>query len=561
MTARLFLSWVGVILLGALLGCSPRAQGQDGDSQTNWLSACQVDNQCPVGNKCLCGACTRICSATATCADKLDGSCVKASDTGLIAQCGGSPPPIPTAQGLCWIRCTSDSSCATNQACVAGICSPLPTAPIEVSVDLETRHQDLVGFGASVAYGEGQITGHPQQAALYQAIFAELGLDVLRFRNRYSHVGDDDLSTAGDLVAAGSATSGRPLSVFLSSWSPPPALKANAALVCSGNVQSCTLAKTPAGAFDYAGLADYWLGSLGAYAEVGVVPDYIGIQNNPNYIPSSAESLEACRFLPSEGTVTVQGPAGMVSVKYPGLAQAQSATLDALSALPNRPKLLAPESSGLDSVADYLSSLDASKTDALAHQLYGVNPAAVDLDGLAAIGKLANQYGRPVFVTEMQADGIGTATLVHYATVVEGASAYLQSALTGPVSGPLTNTQALIGIDSASFKRQDPFHAMRHFAARTDPGWTRVDTTSASTGLLISAWQSPSGQDLTLVLINPRNVEVSARVALPGDWSTSEVTRSVFSGVLERWAVLGPLPTQRVLRMPPESVVTVALSR
>ncbi|HYQ29664.1 MAG TPA: hypothetical protein VER04_20690, partial [Polyangiaceae bacterium] len=499
MTARAFFDRVATLLLaaGLLLGCSPRAK-EDGDSQTNWLEACQDDTQCAKGTKCLCGVCTRACSLPSTCTNAQQGSCVPASEPGAIAQCGGNPPPAP---GLCLIRCESANDCASSQACVAGVCSPLSTAPVDVTVDLDTRHQELVGFGASVAYGEGQITGHPQQSALYQAIFADLGLDVLRFRNRYQHVGDDDLSTAGDLVAAGNATLGRPLGVFLSSWSPPVTLKANGALVCSGNVQTCTLTKTAAGGFDYAGLADYWLGSLGAYAKVGLVPDFIGIQNNPNYIPSSAESLEACKFLPTEGTVSVPVGLTTVRVSYPGLVQAQTATLDALSSLATRPKLLAPESSDFGSVADYLPNLDPAKVDALAHQLYGVNPNAVDLDALAAMGRLVSQYGRPVFVTEMQADGFGTAVLLHYATVVEGASAYLQAALTGSASGPLANTQALLGIDSVSFKRQDPFHAMRHFASHTDPGWTRVEASAVGSGLLVSAWQSPSGQDLTLVLI------------------------------------------------------------
>jgi glucuronoarabinoxylan endo-1,4-beta-xylanase len=559
MTARVLFGWFSIWVLGALLiGCSPNSK-EDGDSQTNWLEACHDDSQCATGNKCLCGVCTKACVITAnTCSKVQQGSCLASSEAGVIAQCGGSPPPAP---GLCMIPCKDSSGCSRAQACVAGVCSPLPDAPVDVTVDLDTRHQELVGFGASVAYGEAQITGHPQQATLYQTIFTDLGLDVLRFRNRFQHAGDDDLSTAGELVAAGSAALGRPLGVFLSTWSPPTTLKANGALVCSGNVQTCTLTKNASGAFDYAGLGEYWAGSLSAYAKVGLVPDYMGIQNNPNYIPSSAESNEACKFLPTEGTVSV--PVGLTTVKvtYPGLAQAQSALLDALSTLPTRPKLLAPETSGVDSIADYVPSLDISKTDALAHQLYGVNPAAVDLDALANIGKLATQYSRPVFVTEMQADGFGTAVLIHYATVVEGASAYLQAGLTGPVSGPLTNTQALLGIDSATYRIQDPYHAMRHFAAHTDPAWTRVGATAASgSGLLVSAWQSPTGQDLTLVLINGKSIEVSARLDLPGDWSTSEVTRSVFSGV-ERWSTLGALSSQRVLRLPPESVVTVALSR
>ena len=556
MTARALFNRLGALVLGVLLslGCSSASSG-DGDSQTNWLRSCGSDDGCN-GMSCLCGVCTRPCSDVSACDGAPQASCVRADEAGAIALCGGSPPP---AAGLCLPRC-DQVTCARGQACVAGVCSPVPSESVAVTVDLDVRHQELVGFGASVAYGEGQITGHPQQTELYRAIFNDLGLDVLRFRNRYSHVGDDDLTTAGELVAAGGAALGHLPTVFLSSWSPPTTLKANGALVCSGNVQTCTLSKTAAGAFDYGGFADYWSSSLGAYAKVGLVPDYVGIQNNPNYIPSSAESLEACKFLPVEGTVSVPVGLTKVSVSYPGLAEAQSAMLSAFAKLTVRPKMLAPETSDFGSVFDYAPSLDAARTDALAHQLYGVNPGAVDLAALAAMGKLVNQYGRPVFVTEMQADGFGTALLIHYATVVEGASAYLQAALTGSVSGPLANTQALIGIDSLNFKRQDPYHAMRHFAARTDPGWTRVEAVVDETGLLVSAWLSPSGQDLTLVLINAGSVELNARLQLPGTWPTSEVRRSVFSGI-ERSAALGALSPQGVIRMPPEAVVTVALSR
>ena len=554
MTARPSLTWLAALLLSVfMLGCSPKAA--DGDSQTNWLRSCDSNDGCG-GMMCLCGVCTLPCKESSACDGAPGAACVRADETGAIALCGGSAPP---AAGLCLPTCDG-VTCADGQACVAGVCSPVPKAAADVSIDIETQHQDLVGFGASIAYGEGQITGHAQKSALYDAVFNDLGLDVLRFRNRFQHAGDDDLTTAGDLVAAGNASLGHPLAVFLSSWSPPPALKGNNALLCSGNVQSCTLAKTAAGAFDYAGLADYWRASLDAYAKVGLVPDYVGIQNNPNWVPSSAELLEACKFLPEEGTVAVPVGLTTVQVAYPGLKQAQSAILEAFSSLAEPPKLLGPETSDFGSVADYASSLDPATTDALAHQLYGVNPTAVDVAGLTAMSKLVSSYGRPVFVTEMQADGFGTALMIHYATVVEGASAYLQSSLTGSASGPLANTLALVGIDGTSFETQDPYHAMRHFAAHTDPGWTRVETTAAASELLVSAWLSPSGQELTLVLLNAGSSDLDARVRLPGAWPTSTVTRSVFSGV-ERSAELGALSAQGVVRLPPASVVTIALSR
>jgi hypothetical protein len=63
-----------------------------------------------------------------------------------------------------------------------------------------------------------------------------------------------------------------------------------------------------------------------------------------------------------------------------------------------------------------------------------------------------------------------------------------------------------------------------------------------------------------LILVNAGSAELSAQLTLPSGFPNSAITRSVFSGV-ERSAQLGPLPAPAVLRLPPQAVVTVALSR
>jgi O-glycosyl hydrolase len=546
---------LGLLLLSLLLAaCSPGA-GAGGDSQTNWLRSCRTDSEC--GSKqCLCGVCTHACSAASACSGLPGASCSDANEAGVIAQCSGSPAP---SAGLCMIACDA-TTCAAGQMCVAGLCTPVPQSPTNVSIDLGGQHQLLVGFGASIAYGEGEITAHPQKAALYQAIFSDLGLDVIRFRNRYSHVGDDDLTSAGQLYSAATASLGHAPIALLSSWSPPPALKANNALLCSGNAQTCTLRRNTAGGFDYAGFANYWRASYDAYGQVGIVPDYLGLQNNADWVPSAAELLEACRFLPVEGSTTVSVNGRDTAVAYPGYAEAQAATVAAFASSPQQPKILAPETSNFASIADYLPTLDPATTDALGHQLYGVDPNAVDVSALASVGKLESQLGLPVFITEMQADGFGTALMIHYAVVVEGAAAYLQAALTGSLSGPVANPDALIGLSATTFAPQAPYHAMRHFAQLTDPGWVRVDAATDESELLASAWLSPKQDQLTVVLINAGSAHISTRLVLPGVWSSSEIRRTVFSG-LERFAPLGELAPEGIVRLPPQAVVTVALTR
>jgi len=229
---------------------------------------------------------------------------------------------------------------------------------------------------------------------------------------------------------------------------------------------------------------------------------------------------------------------------------------------PSIPKILAPETSDAVSVAAYVAALDPSTLSALSHHLYGENPEAVNLSSLSTLGDLAKQVGKPVFQTEMQADGFGTALLIHYTTTLEEASAYLQTSLTSSATGPATNPQALVGVTTSDFTVQAPYHSLRHFAFYTDPGWVRIEARSSATTLLASSWQSPNKEALTVVLVNAGTSDVDAELELAaGDWpATSQVTRTVFGGV-ERSAALGALSAERVLRVPARSIATVAFSK
>lgn len=550
------LSWC---LLGALsaLGCDGKVGPLTTDSQTNWLRSCQASSDCGGEFACVCGICTATCSDDAGCS-QIDHSaaCIASTDEAAIAQCGGSPAPQP---GLCMPRCEA-TGCPSTQMCVAGVCTPQPAPAAHVSVDTRTLHQTLAGFGAAVAYGEGEITTHPKKAALYKTIFADLGLDVLRLRLPNGGTGDADLTTTSALLAAAEASLGRMPTVILTSWSPPANLKANNGLTCSGNPGTCTLAKDGMGGYNYSGFADYWRKGLDPYVSAGITPDFIGIQNNPDWYPTATEVGEACVFLPVEGTTTVTVAGNPVNVSYPGFAEAQAATVSALSDLAKPPKILAPETADFSKVGDYISVLDASSFDALAHHLYSVDPENVDLAGLDALGGIATDATKPIFQTEMQSDGLGTAMLIHYATAVEGASMYLQTTLTSSATGPTTNPNALVFLNSTDYTLLDPYYAMQHFALHTDPGWSRVEVSSSEPSLLTSGWVSPKGDALTVVLVNAGTTDLDTALDLGGvTLAHSSVTRTVFGGV-ERAAPLGSLSATGVLKLPSRSIVTVAFS-
>jgi O-glycosyl hydrolase len=418
---------------------------------------------------------------------------------------------------------------------------------------LATQFQLLSGLGATLAYAEPEVVQYTDADELYTSMFAELGLDMLRLRNRYGYAGEDDLATAATIVGAASTSLGRKPTVILTSWSPPASLKSNGATLCQGEQDTCTLVRASTGAFDYDAYASYWRDSLDAYEAVGVVPDFVAIQNNPDYVPTAEAPGEGCRFLPTEGTAAVSVDGSTRSVDFPGYAQAIQAVLSRFQDLELAPKLIAPEASEPGLVGNYVQYLDVSTFDAIGHHLYGSDPESPDLAQMQQLAEIGQSTGLPVFQTEGAADGIGTAILLHHTLVTEGAAAYLQNALIAPNA----ESGALIVLGDSQFTLQPAYHALRHFARFTDPGWVRTATTSDSSDLLASTWLSPEGA-VTVLFVNAGANPLDVALAVDVDATVpTQVTRTAFDGV-ERSANLGSLPGERIVHLPGHSVITVA---
>lgn len=475
--------------------------------------------------------------------------CVTADDPALVAQCDGNTPSV---NSLCLQRCNATIDCA-GRACVAGVCAATVTPNAHVSVDLQSQFQVLDGLGATLAYAEGEATRFADQNALASVMFSDLGLDTLRLRNRYGYSGDSDLSTAATVVSLARSSLGRTPTIILASWSPPAALKANGATTCNGEQDTCTLVRSSSGGFDYDAYADYWRDALNAYSQVGILPDYISIQNNPDYVPVGSQPGEGCKFLPTQGSRWVMANGQGRMLEFPGYDKAVKAVAKRLQELTSIPKMIAPEASVPSLVSEYVSKLDSSMFSAIGHHLYGTNPSSPELSDLRQLNEISQSMGRPVFQTEMAADGLGTAIALHHTLVTEGASSYLQNALLAPSA----DSGALIVVNGSSVTCSDAYHALRQFARYTEPGWVRVAAQTDQPNLLASTWVSPAGA-VTVVLVNattePYDVEVDHDAAAH---ASAQVIRTSFDGV-ERSANLGPLPENRIVRLPMHSMVTVA---
>lgn len=431
-----------------------------------------------------------------------------------------------------------------------------PGTPATVTIQLERRHQTLDGYGAAVAWYLERITGNTPEG-LYQTLFPELGLDIIRFRNRYNRLEENDRNTNDEVEIFERATKalGHRPKLLLASWSPPAALKASGKERCKGN-EDCTLKKVD-GQFVYDGFARYWSDSVEFYRDLGLDPDYVSIQNEPDFIPPD---WEGCKFVPKE------------THEYPGYGIALKKVHAAFRELPSPPKLVGPEVLGIhyDRVPNFLEGMDVRLVHAVGHHIYERGDDGIwdwrypgpesFYDEMLDVGVLTN---KPLWQTEFATDedkgfegGFETAWLIHASMVKEGTTAFIYWDLIWD------GARGLVGMLGRNPFVRDQYFSMRHFARFTDPGDVRVHTLSDHDPVLSSAWLAPDGERLTVVLLNTSEemVDVTVDDGL-FDATTAETFRTTYRPrESDRWRSLGEAGQKGVVRMPGRSVATVVLS-
>lgn len=431
---------------------------------------------------------------------------------------------------------------------------------VSLQVDPSERFQTLEGFGAAVAWYGGFLSGHPHAEELYELLFVELGADILRLRNSWGREAEWDLLSAADIVRGASEALGHPPKIQMSSWSPPRSIKDNDHTECTNlcalsagedcSTELCTLKKNDDGAFMYAEFADYWHDSLVAYAELGVVPDWISIQNEPDFTPR----WEGCRFTPNEAD------------GYAGYAEALAAVHERLSKLESPPKLLGPETLGVqdDRVLRYTRDMDFDHVDGIAHHLYeGESWRAPDVYN-QWLRRIHERHGDlPIFQTEFGEGGpFEMAWLIHNSLVEGNAAAYLYWELIWVGENGLISLENPRDQENWQTERgyqiREPYHAMRHFSRFTDPGYVRVGVESSNAAVRASAYLSPAEDVLTLVFLNVEGSEREVRIDL-GDFADAEL-EGYWSNESEFWQPIEE-PELDAFALPGRSIVTISARR
>ncbi len=437
--------------------------------------------------------------------------------------------------------------------CLLTICSlltpPSEAATYTATINVNTTYQTLEGFGAATAWYTNYLVNHPNKAEIYELIFNGLGLDIIRFRNTYGS--RDNASFAPDepeIVQAAAQSLGHPIKVLISSWTPPSNLKVN------GVLNGGTLIKVN-NAFDYSGFADYWYNSIIAYINKGITPDYISIQNEPDY---ENTGWETCIFKSTEDS------------NYPGYGKALDAVYNRIQSLSTLPKILGPEVTGLGSnlVQNYCANMNLSQVYGICHHLYNGGDANNPDSFNSNMQSVASAYypSKPLFQTEYdQGTPFTTGQLIINSLVNENVSGYFfWDLIWANEQRPLValeNPNNTSGWTTAKgYIISDFYYVFKHFSKYTDPGYRRVASGTDNSNIKSVAFISPDQKQLTVVLMNNSSSQNSVALNLNGYTVASSAIYRSIPGGSEKFSNVGALGTDNTVTLPAQSIATVVIN-
>jgi glucuronoarabinoxylan endo-1,4-beta-xylanase len=421
-----------------------------------------------------------------------------------------------------------------------------------IQVNFDEEHQTITGFGASLAFYEGWLTAHPNRAQIYDVIFKELSLDILRVRNTYGY-DNEMIGRVKQFAAAAKNSLGHPIDIMVSSWGPPANLKSNNDRKNGGTLKyAVSNGKVE---FDYAGFANWWNASLDNYNANGIYPKYISIQNEPDF----KADWESCLLRPSEAITS--------SDTIAGYNKALNAVFDTVQRRENPPLFLGPECVGIgyNNVENYINALDLTKLYGIAHHLYhGAESGTVSGDPFTSTNykKVGNFHPEvPHFQTEYsRTEWFPLAAMIFQSLVEENVTAWLYWDLIWSEGGlvnlhfPWDRNQ---WTNSVGYNRTKDFYVFKHYSAFIHPGWKRVGTSGNSELLKTASFMSLAGDSATFIAINRSATDsMKVRIQFPG---VEIVEATTYSTTEENNFVTTDYLTDTLLVVPPRSINTVDL--
>ena len=432
---------------------------------------------------------------------------------------------------------------------------------VSIRLNPSDTYQTIEGIGGGIVYYLDWVTTHKNKEIVYDTIFSGLGISGLRIAN-WAQEDSADFRHEKEIMAEARKRLGKKFFTLMSCWSAPANLKANGALsgTSSGNVKASL--KKVNGRFVYDEYGKWWRRSIERYHEVGIYPDYVSIQNEPDM----DATYEATLFNPTE------------SWDVASYGAALSAVANNFNGLSPAPKLVGPEVMGIgwQQTQKYVWELDQNLLGGYCFHYYhsGLNDHdALELrysypdDFTDAMKGLFSDYGykKPMFMTENSSlrdrqtnDPIYMAWFMSKAFNDNRVASYLHWNLLWGNEG-----DGCINLDfdeqgynsESGYVIQGDYHALRHYSKYVQRGWKVFNSSSSNWDILSTAFKSPNEDAYTIVIVNKGQKwhNVSHNLSLTG--YQIEVVQSIPASGVWSEAITD---FDNGLNVAPNSIVTIA---
>ena len=387
------------------------------------------------------------------------------------------------------------------------------------------KYQIVEGIGGGIANYEGWYCQHPNKEELYDLVFRELEVSMIRIGNWYEKVAsgvDPQLfNQQKEIIDAASRRLGRSnFSILMSNWLVTPDL------IGEPGKKGATLKRDNDGKYMYWKFGEWCRITLQAYQNAGIVPEYLSMMNEPD-----GENGAGTKICLGYGTD---------DFKKANYGKALEATYKALKGMTSRPKLIGPEVLGIGygNFSSYYRDLNPALLDAASFHCYHGGKASdiIDNDRYSSahafkfeFQNIARQVGdKSIMMTEncsyhptVPEDAVNIAHFISNSFRYANATAYLHwSLLWGYASAEdlRKGGDGCIAVEwpwsssrwttEKGYVVKSEFYGLKHFTRHVKPGWRRIGVDYTIEEVEIVAFQAPDECRITVILVNYSDEEI-----------------------------------------------------
>lgn len=422
----------------------------------------------------------------------------------------------------------------------------------KVTVNPAVTFQEMIGFGGALTWYCDRVTSSPRKEELYDLMFNDLGMDILRLKNWYYPINyPENKSTdqmevswfkqhfdATNILFDVAKQRDPNMKVLFSSWGPPSSLKSN------GSLYEGTLKKNDNFEFIYDEFATYFEDVLN---NITFNPDYLSFQNEPSY---TNPNWETCEWRPTETAV------------FPGYDTAFDLIYDKIKDKPNPPVMIGSESANLgnsnfgntfSTFADRL--INKNHLGMHAYHPYNLNESSTTANMEVSLRVLEGYQERPNMMTEYSGmSWFKTAQFINRALYIANSSAYIYWELMWAQDTEF----AMIQVSSTGNYVVTPFYYLiKHYSKHISAGYQRIDLATEFASIDAVSFINPAGNKVVCVLLNPLSTSLDIKIDVANH--TNKSVSGWQSTVSDHYVVMPDLGPDNIIKLIPNSVTTIVL--